>query len=197
MEGNPDKVIYDFSRTHDFRRKVMLNFRQSHLVELMRHFGPAGCAVMCHSFWMCIFLFLGDVIWKIISQSTLNSSLIRYLRGFLLDLLKVIFLLPVQKCGGDSAVRKLFWEMSSTSHPQYKRKDLRQWADVSCQHKCSNAWCCRFLVACYHLFTGGYHPQRSADTVDPIHCTFTEAYESNHAPCLYVRRDNSANKNSV
>lgn len=54
-----------------------------------------------------------------------------------------------------------------------------------------------FFVACYHLSSGAYHPQRSADMVDPMHCTFTEAYENNHAPCLYVCRDKSENVNSV
>lgn len=54
-----------------------------------------------------------------------------------------------------------------------------------------------FLVACYHLCSGVYHPQRSADTVGPVHCPFTEAYESNHAPCLYVCRHKSENINLV
>lgn len=27
VKGKPDKVMYDFSRTHDLRKKGMLNFR--------------------------------------------------------------------------------------------------------------------------------------------------------------------------
>lgn len=38
---------------------------------------------------------------------------------------------------------------------------------------------------------------RGLQRADPMRCTFTGAYENNHAPCLYVCRDNSENINSV
>lgn len=155
-----------------------------------------SCTIV--SEWRCISLFLWNVIWKSILQFSLNNSLIRYLRGFLLHLLKVnlyclcrsVEVIVLQR----NCCRRRQWYFTLGIKWE---KEIRQWADVSCQRDCSNVWCYHFLVACYHLCMGGYHPQRSAGTVDSVHCTFTEAYENNHASCLCVCRHNSENINSV
>lgn len=135
---------------------------------------------------------------KSILQPSLNNGQRKQLRAFLLDPLKVNLYCLCKRVEvtvlEGNCCRRCQWYFNLGMK---REKEIRQWADVSCQRECSSVWCYHFLVACCHLSAGDYHPLRSAATVDPAHCTNAAAYENNHAPCPYVCRDNAENISSV
>lgn len=88
FKGKPDRVMYDFSRTHDFRKKKWWLTSDIYFPwEVIRHFVHAVFVVVFCSFWMSIHLSV--FLRKRVSQFSVNNGPVRDLRVFLLGLLKI------------------------------------------------------------------------------------------------------------